>query len=132
MSTVYLTSTQVNFDTLFQTLPPSAKMATSSEAPVESTQQYQMVSAAYQSPNNAPFTWKKKTATPPSDKTAYLRTLQEATAKMQDHINAELTARMEEDKALEASSTHGAAKAKGVVDEAKEEDNYGEEVVEED
>jgi hypothetical protein len=107
-------------------------MATS-EAPAESTQQYQMASATYQSPNNAPFTWGKETATPSSDKAAYFGALREATAKMQDHINAELTARMEEDKVREAdSSTNGASKAKGVVDETKEEDNYGEEVVEED
>lgn len=106
-------------------------MATS-EAPVESTQQYQIASATYQSPHSTPFTWKKESATPPSDKTAYLRALRDATAKMQDHINAELTARMEEDKVREASTTNGAAKAKAVVDEAKDEDNYGEELVEED
>jgi len=51
---------------------------------------------------------------------------------MQDYINAELTARMEEDKIREASNSNGATKEKGVVDEVKEEDNYGEEVVEED
>ena len=45
---------------------------------------------------------------------------------MQEQINTELTARMEEDKAREAGN------GKGAVDEAKEEDNYGEEVVEED
>lgn len=50
---------------------------------------------------------------------------------MQDLVNAELTARMDEDKALEASSKSGREKPKG-VDEAKEEDNYGEEVPEED
>lgn len=49
---------------------------------------------------------------------------------MQDVVNAELTARMEEDKVFEASK-QGAARAKG-IDETKEEDNYGEEVAEED
>jgi hypothetical protein len=44
----------------------------------------------------------------------------------------ELTQRMEEDKAREAEGVKGApeAKKKG-VDETKEEDNYGEEVLEE-
>jgi hypothetical protein len=102
------------------------------QAPAESAQQYQMVSATYQSPNNEPFTWKKETATPPTDKTADLGALREATTKMQEHINAELTTRMEEDKVRESNGTNGASKAKGVVDEAKEEDNYGEEVAEED
>jgi hypothetical protein len=45
---------------------------------------------------------------------------------MQEQINKELTARMEEDKARDAEGT----KPK-VVDDAKEEDNYGEEIVEE-
>ncbi|TVY31864.1 hypothetical protein LOCC1_G008625, partial [Lachnellula occidentalis] len=44
---------------------------------------------------------------------------------MQEEINKELTMRMEEDKAV-------ASRVKGGVDEAKEEDNYGEEVPEED
>src|SRR4051794_15282102 len=106
-------------------------MATS-EAPAESTSQSQILSATYQSPHSAPFVWKKESATPPNDKTVYLKELREATTKMQDHINAELTARMEEDKIREAGNSTNGAKAKGVVDEAKEEDNYGEEVVEED
>ena len=52
---------------------------------------------------------------------------------MQEQINKELTARMEEDKAKEAEGLNGASKAtaKG-ADESKEEDNYGEEVPEED
>lgn len=93
-------------------------------------QQYQLTSAAYQSPNSAPFVWKQDTGISPSDKTAYLGKLREATAKMQEHINAELTARMEEDKSREAADANG-SKKKGVVDEAREEDNYGEELVEE-
>lgn len=58
---------------------------------------------------------------------------------MQEQINKELTSRMEEDKVREAgsasangvSSGAGAGAGAGAVDEAKEEDNYGEEVVEE-
>jgi hypothetical protein len=106
-------------------------MATS-ETPTDSAQQSQLVSATYQSPNSTPFTWRQETATQPSDKTTYIRELRKTTAKMQEHINAELTARMEEDKVREASGADGASKAKSMVDEAKEEDNYGEEVVEED
>lgn len=50
---------------------------------------------------------------------------------MQEKINQELTARMEEDKAREAENANGSKVNGGVIDEAKEEDNYGEEVVEE-
>lgn len=108
-------------------------MATS-ETPTSSTRKYGIASVTYQSPNSAPFTWKQETETQPADKTAYLAELRKATAKMQEQINTELTTRMEEDKAREASDANGnsASKGKGVVDEAKEEDNYGEEVVEED
>lgn len=101
------------------------------EAPAGSIRQYQIVSATYQSPNNEPFTWREE-VTLPSDKTAYLGALREATAKMQEQINAELTARMEDDKIRESNGTNGTSKTGGVVDEAKEEDNYGEEVAEED
>jgi len=110
-------------------------MATS-DAPAESTQQYQSLTATYQSPNNAAFTHSQKLPTPPisktSDRTAYLGLLRKATADMQEAINKELTARMEEDKAREFGGTNGATKAQGVVDEAQEENNYGEEVAEED
>lgn len=52
---------------------------------------------------------------------------------MQERINKELTSRMEDDKVREASGVNGTnTKVNGgVIDEAKEEDNYGEEVVEE-
>lgn len=110
-------------------------MATTSSAPADS---HQIVSATYQSPSNAAFTFFEKIPTPattlPKDKVAYLSALRKATAAMQEHINTELTARMEEDKARQPSTaTSGKDTAKTVVvDEAKEEDNYGEEVVEED
>ena len=99
--------------------------------------QHQVLSATYASPTNMPFTHAEKIPTPPSDKptdrTAYLSSLRKATAVMQEQINKELTARMEEDKAKEAEGLNGASKAtaKG-ADESKEEDNYGEEVPEED
>lgn len=97
--------------------------------------QYQLLSASYNSPANAPFTHTEKIPTPPSDRTsdrtAYLGALRKATATMQEQINKELTQRMEEDKAKEAEGINGASKAKEKgVDESKEEDNYGEEVPE--
>lgn len=95
-------------------------------------QKFELLTATYQSPTNEPFTHTQKLPAPPTakttDRTAYLATLRKATAEMQETINKELTARMEEDKAREAAA-NGVSKAK-VVDEAKEEDNYGEEVVE--
>jgi EKC/KEOPS complex subunit GON7 len=98
-----------------------------------SQQKFQLLSATYHSPTNEPFTHTTKLLAPPSskttDRTAYLAALRKATAEMQETINKELTSRMDEDKAREAVAS-GTPKAK-VVDEAKEEDNYGEEVVEE-
>lgn len=58
-----------------------------------------------------------------STKAAHLAALRSELPKLQDEINVYLTARMEEDK-----------KAQGQLSEkeAKEEENYGEEVVEDD
>ncbi|KAE9375829.1 Gon7 family protein, partial [Stipitochalara longipes BDJ] len=99
----------------------------------EASQKFQLLSATYQSPTNEPFTHTAKLPAAPTakttDRTSYLASLRKAAAEMQDTINKELTSRMEEDKAREAAAS-GVPKAK-VVDEAKEEDNYGEEVVEE-
>lgn len=55
---------------------------------------------------------------------------------MQESINKELTARMEEDNKLAAAAAasgegKGKGKEKDGVDENKEEENYGEEVVDE-
>jgi len=80
------------------------------------------LTATYSSPTNAPFTL-TQTLPAPTDKTAYLAALRKATSEMQSQINKELTSRMEDDKDVTAKSG---------VDEAKEEDNYGEEVPEED
>ncbi|KAI1299915.1 hypothetical protein F5Y03DRAFT_243753 [Xylaria venustula] len=78
------------------------------------------------------------------DKTTYLRALRTATTTLQDAINADLTSRMERDVANAASNSgsdsgSGSGSAKtakagkgGAVDEAAEEENYGEEVVEDD
>ena len=88
-----------------------------------------MVKAEYTSPG---FTHVFKQPLPqlprePStqEKTAYLSALRSSVVALQNDVNTFLTAKMEEDKAL--------ASARDLkVDEKKEEENYGEEVVEED
>jgi hypothetical protein len=91
-------------------------------------------SAAYTSPTNAPFAVSLP-LTAPADSTTvetkskYLSELRQSVTSLQDRINRELTARMEEDKAREASAA--AANGAKVVDDEKEEENYGEEVQEE-
>lgn len=87
------------------------------------------LTATYKSPASEPFTTSQSIPAPPStsvsDKTAYLSSLRQAVTSTQEQINKELTERMEQDKAREGSNSRG-------VDDAKEEENYGEEVVEED
>jgi len=101
-----------------------------------SSPQYQILSAAYQSSDNAPFALMHKiqglATDKVSDRTGYLGTLRRATAEMQEKINKELTSRMEEDKAREAIGTNKPSKGNGIVDEVKEEDRYGEVAEEED
>lgn len=77
------------------------------------------LSASYSSNTSPSFTFTHSLQ--PADHAAYLASLRSAAAKIQEDINRELTKRMEEDKARE-----------GKLDEVKEEENYGEEVVEED
>ncbi|MCJ1388463.1 hypothetical protein MMC18_001310 [Xylographa bjoerkii] len=57
------------------------------------------------------------------EKTAYLSALRSSVTHLQEEVNSFLTAKMEEDKAVAAPST-------GAMDDKKEEENYGEEVVE--
>lgn len=87
------------------------------------------LTASYQSPTSEPFTITNSLPAPPStsvaDKTQYLSALRQAISSAQDQINKDLTSRMEQDKAREGNATKG-------VDEAKEEENYGEEVQDED
>ncbi|EAQ86737.1 hypothetical protein CHGG_07990 [Chaetomium globosum CBS 148.51] len=97
-------------------------------------QQQPTLSATYTSTTNAPFTVSltlpcAADSTTLEHKTKYLSELRQSVISAQGQINRELTARMEEDKAREAST----AKANGtkVVDDEKEEENYGEEVQEE-
>lgn len=88
--------------------------------------------ASYASPDNASFTTAESLPTLPAetsvdDKTHYLNALREAVSSTQERINKELTQRMEDDKTRLANGSAGAK-----VDDAKEEENYGEELPEED
>ena len=90
------------------------------------------LTAAYKSPDNPSFSVSEALPALPAspsvvEKTKYLATLRDAITSAQDQINKELTQRMEDDKARLASVAGGAK-----VDDAKEEENYGEEVAEED
>lgn len=95
-----------------------------------SDSQYLSLTGTYSSPANPPFTTTHEVQAPLSgtvnpsvpDKTRYLGDLRKAVATMQVHVNKELTSRMEDDKAREAGKN-----GKPVVDDAKEEENYGEE-----
>jgi hypothetical protein len=109
----------------------SWKMATAPGS-VDSILHFQLLSASYASPGHEAFSHVQKlpfpTSTAPADRVTYLTTLRKAAADMQDHINKELTRRMEDDKLREADSASGEKS----IDEGKEEENYGEEVAEED
>ena len=58
-----------------------------------------------------------------ADKTAYLSSLRASVTKLQADVNTFLTAKMEEDKAT-------VSKESGKIDDIKEEEYYGEEVLE--
>lgn len=96
------------------------------------------LTASYTSPTNPPFTLANTLHAPASgtvnptvpDKTRYLSELRAATTAIQGQINRELTQRMDEDNSKAASSSAAAKHGKS-VDDAKEEENYGEEVQEE-
>lgn len=64
------------------------------------------------------------------NKKQYLKELRDSIKLLQDEVNRELTARMEEDRARESSATKPNG-AKKVIDDEKEEENYGEEVQDE-
>ncbi|KAI0020374.1 hypothetical protein F4780DRAFT_779498 [Xylariomycetidae sp. FL0641] len=105
------------------------------------------LTATYFSPTNAPLALASAplpacpaAAADPSveEKTAYLGALRRAVAALQERVNAELTARMEEDNRRAAAAAGAGAKGDDGkdknqvgVDEAAEEENYGEEVQEE-
>ncbi|KAF5022064.1 hypothetical protein F66182_5891 [Fusarium sp. NRRL 66182] len=82
------------------------------------------LAADYTSPESEPFKVSHKlpaisSTASTSDKSSYLKALRASITETQATINQELTARMEQDKARDAAA------------EAKEEENYGEEVQEE-
>ncbi|KAK0708976.1 hypothetical protein B0T26DRAFT_653071 [Lasiosphaeria miniovina] len=87
--------------------------------------------------NNEPFSTTQAFA-PPADgiiesRTSYLRSVRIAVVGLQEQVNQELTARMEEDNSSSGNSSSGSLKtAKFAVDDVEEEENYGEEVQEED
>ncbi|RHZ58140.1 uncharacterized protein CDV56_106271 [Aspergillus thermomutatus] len=97
----------------------------------------QVLRAVYESPRPSTNTFEHQLSSPhPSSdtsaentkvKVAYLSELRSLVPKLQDEINVFLTERMEEDK-KEAEAQGRQLSEK----EAKEEENYGEEVVEED
>lgn len=83
------------------------------------------LSATYASPSTSrTFTYvlPSSSTTSTTEKIEYLFTLRNSVTQLQDEINACLTEKMEEDKAL-------AARVGWKVDEKKEEENYGEEDV---
>jgi hypothetical protein len=104
-------------------------MATSNGDSAAPTEQH-VFSATYQSETNHPFSFSQTFPAPDAadvdQKTNYLANLRAAVVNAQENINRELTARMEEDKARDVTGPKIPD-----VDEAKEEENYGEEVVEE-
>ncbi|KAI1382891.1 uncharacterized protein F4822DRAFT_100305 [Hypoxylon trugodes] len=72
-----------------------------------------------------------------AQKTTYLSELREAVSSLQERMNSELTTRMEVEAKEAAATISTTSNAKGnktvgasAVDEAAEEENYGEEVVE--
>ncbi|KAL2203645.1 Gon7-domain-containing protein [Sarocladium strictum] len=102
---------------------PKLKMAESQQT---------ALTGSYKSPDNASFSVNESLPTLPAtasvnEKTKYLNSLREAITSAQDQINKELTQRMEDDKVRLAAGAPGAK-----IDDAKEEENYGEEVPEED
>ena len=106
-------------------------MATSPETPAAPF----TLSAKYTSATgNEPFTITSTTTittpgTPLEQKTAYLQSLRSAVLYTQEQINKELTARMEEDNAKAAAA---GGNSKAALNDAKEEENYGEEMQEDD
>jgi hypothetical protein len=95
---------------------------------------FQLLTATYDSTTNVAFSYRHQIPTPATsdtaDRVAYLAELRKATGELQERINTELTQRMEEDKARDATGSTKKGMKNGVVDEGKEEKNYGEEGVE--
>lgn len=95
----------------------------------------QTLRATYNSPTNPTFSHTAaipfSTSNTTTERISYISALRSETSKLQSLINTELTTRMENDKAQQATDSATSSK-KGVIDEIAEEENYGEEGVEED
>ncbi|CRK10851.1 hypothetical protein BN1723_009189, partial [Verticillium longisporum] len=104
-------------------------------SPAAGTQKLSL-SAQYSHPTDTPFTAEASTDGPSStstaDKSAFLARLRDLVTTVQADVNTQLTQKMEEDKQRAADVGGSAANGKGAADEAKEEENYGEELPEED
>ncbi|KAK3343847.1 hypothetical protein B0T25DRAFT_309328 [Lasiosphaeria hispida] len=118
-----------------------AKMPDQPNGSQAEQQQPLTLSAVYTSgAGNEPFTLLNPVNPPPRSteataaeiKSAYLGSLRSAVLTTQGQINKELTARMGEDNLRVQELSANAKKNRKVIDDAKEEENYGEEVVEED
>ncbi|CAK7564521.1 MAG: hypothetical protein SEPTF4163_002415 [Sporothrix epigloea] len=90
-----------------------------------------VLKAAYSAPSHEPFQASLELAAPAptadistADKTAFLAALRKAVVSVQDEVNRELTARM----VLDAQATTQTAADAAAQ---KEEQNYGEEVIDE-
>ncbi|KAM0335203.1 hypothetical protein ACHAQA_000245 [Verticillium albo-atrum] len=103
-------------------------------APATGAQQLSL-SAQYSHPTDTLFTAKASTAAPSStstaEKSAYLARLRDLVTTVQADVNTHLTQKMEEDK-QRAAAEGTAPRGKNAADDAKEEENYGEELPEED
>ena len=113
------------FDQSYQ--PPT--MAPDPSPPSSTSTLTSTLQAGYTSPNTSQtFTHSLPSVSASNQstkqKTQYLSSLRRSVVQLQDEVNGFLTTKMEEDKAL-ATGTEGKA------DEKREEDLYGEDVVEE-
>ncbi|KAI1260838.1 Gon7 family protein [Xylariaceae sp. FL1019] len=113
---------------------PPANPAPSSTATASANTPQVELKATYTSPTSARTFTSPRLSLPQStsvqQKQTYLSALRCQTAALQERINEELTRQMGVDNQREAGNGVNGKKRK--VDEAAEEENYGEEVVDED
>ncbi|KAI9804723.1 MAG: hypothetical protein M1825_001091 [Sarcosagium campestre] len=95
------------------------------------------LNATYSSPGTTAGTASKvfihDLAIPVEEKSAYLAALRNSVSKLQDEVNVFLTQEMEREKSAAAATAAATDKlaSRARIDEAKEADFYGEEVVDE-
>jgi len=99
----------------------------------DSTASTASISAVYTSSTDSKTFDQPLPSTQPSDtasKIASLAQLRGSTKQLQDHVNAFLTAKMDEDKAASSSAADaGGSTTKSKAPDEEEEENYGEEKV---